>query len=306
MRILVTGGSGRIGQKLVPELAKKGNEVAVFDIVKPPTDVEFFGGDLLNAESVKKGTEGIDVLIHLAAIPFDLPREYKKLWDINFTGTFHVLNAAAQNNVRRVILASSICTMGIGFWNRNPIELLYFPIDEQHPTKPTDLYGTSKLVGEQLAYMYTKRFGIETMCLRLASVCFTNAGGGPASGWAEEFERDIRPYYLNPEAAIGKPEKDWAWEYVDENDVVQAFLLAVEKNNVEHEIYNIGASDTPTDMDSLELAKMYYPKARIKKEEEFLQNRKRSLYDISKAQNELRYNPKVRWPELSDKLLVKT
>jgi len=306
MKVLVTGGSGRIGQKLVVELVRKNFDVTVLDVVKPSTGIgKFVMGSLLDPESVKRNTKDIDVIVHLAAIPFDLPKDYKKLWDINFTGTFHVLDAAVQNHVKKVVFASSICTLGIGFWNRDPIEIRYFPVDEHHPTKPTDLYGVSKLVGEQLCYMYTMRFGLATICLRLASVCFTNPNGGASPGWAEEFDRDIKPYYLNPAAAANKPERDWVWEYVDENDVVHAFILAVEKNNVTHEIFNIGAPDTPTDLDSLELAKLYYPEARVQKESEFRANRKRPLYDISKARTNLGYSPKVRWPEMAVKLLLK-
>jgi nucleoside-diphosphate-sugar epimerase len=306
MRVFVTGGSGRIGKLLISELDKAGYEVSVFDLVEPESKkYKFIKGDLREFEKVKEASKNSDAIIHLGAIPFDLPKEYKKLWDINATGTFHILEAAAQNQIKKVIFASSICTLGIGFWKRTPIEILYFPVDEKHPCKPHDLYGLSKLIGEQLCYMYTKRFGITTICLRLASVCFTAPEGGPTKEWLEEFERDIKPCILNPKSCVDKPEKDWAWEYVAAEDVVQAFLLALKKEGVEHEVYNIGAADTPTELDSLELARLYYPKAKILYEKEFHLNRKKALFDISKAQKELGYQPKVNWSIMSSRLFPK-
>jgi nucleoside-diphosphate-sugar epimerase len=95
---------------------------------------------------------------------------------------------------------------------------------------------------------------------------------------------------------------DWAWEYSAPEDVVQAFILALKNKDVNHEIYNVGAPDTPTNLDSLELAKLYYPKARILNETEFQNNRKKALFDVSKAQKELGYRPKANWTIMSSRL----
>lgn len=299
IKVLVTGGSGRIGRRLVPELVKRGYEVSIFDLVKPESmhKYEFIMGDIGDLESLQKAAKGIDVIIHLAAIPYDLPEQYKKLWDINVAGTFHVLEAAAKNLVKKVVFASSVCVGGYGFW-RTPVDVIYFPIDEKHTCKPQDMYGLSKLIGEQLCYIYSKRFGISTVCLRLASVMTTAPEGGPSKDWLESFKRNVEPYIRKPESCIDKPEKDWVWEYVRVEDAVQAFILALEKAGVEHEVYNIGAADTPTELDSLELVRLYYPKVRfISNETGFLVNKKKALFDISKAQKELGYEPKFSWRE---------
>lgn len=299
IKVLVTGGSGRIGKRLVPELEKLGHRVVIFDSVEPaqPGDYEFIKGDLQDLEALEKATKGIDAIIHLAAIPLDLPGEYKKLWDVNVTGTFHVLEAARRNGVRKIVFASSVCVWGFGFWKK-PLDIQYFPIDEEHPCfkYAQDMYGLSKIIGEQLCYMYTKQFDMSTICLRLASVMFIAPEGGPAGDWLEEFEQFMKPYFQKPESCIDKPERDWVWEYSVGQDVVQAFLLALEKEGVKHAVYNIGATDTPTELDSVELIRMYYPKVPIiSNKNDFLADKKRALFDISKAQKELGYKPKVSW-----------
>lgn len=280
-------------------MEKLGHRVVIFDLVEPTQlgDYRFIKGGLQDLEALEKATKGIDAIIHLAAIPLDLPGEYKKLWDVNVTGTFHVLEAARRNGVRKIVFASSICAWGFGFW-KEPLDIQYFPIDEEHPCfkYAQDMYGLSKIVGEQLCYMYTKRFDMSTICLRLASVMFIAPEGGPARDWLEEFEQYMKPYFQKPESCIDKPEKDWVWEYSVGQDVVQAFLLALEKEDVKHAVYNIGATDTPTELDSLELIRMYYPKVPlISNKSGFLADKKRALFDISKAQKELGYKPKFSW-----------
>jgi len=92
------------------------------------------------------------------------------------------------------------------------------------------------------------------------------------------------------------PSRDLKWQYVDVRDVAQAFRLALEKKGVEHEVYNIGAADVCSDMDSLELVKLYYPEVKfILNPTGFLTDKKRALFDISKAQKALGYKPKFNW-----------
>jgi len=287
VKVLITGGSGRIGRFVVPELEDAGHEIKIFDLTEPEGDkYAFVKGDLLNSEEVKEAARDVEAIVHLAAIPHDIPGEPQELMGINVMGTFHTLEAAVSNKVKRMIFASSVSAYGFLFWKK-PIDVEYFPIDEKHPCKPDDMYGLSKLIGEKLCYAYTKRYDICTICLRLATVWFPHGDA-------------VTKYLLSsaqkPESDIDLPFRDVKWGYVDVRDVAHAFRLALEKKGVEHEVYNIAAADVCSEMNSLELVKLYYPKVKfISNKNRFLADKKRTLFDISKAQKELGYRPKFNW-----------
>jgi len=287
MKVLITGGSGKIGKFVVPELERTGHEIKIFDLEEPKDSKhDFIKGDLRNLEEVEEATRDIEAVVHLAAIPHDIPGEPQELMGINVMGTFHVLEAAARNNVKRVVFASSVSAYGFLFWKK-PIAVEYFPIDEKHPCKPDDMYGLSKIISEKLCYAYTQRYDICTICLRLATVWFPHGDA-------------VTKYLLSsaqqPKSDIDLPFRDVKWGYVDVRDVAQAFQLALEKKGVKHEVYNITAADVCSDMDSLELVKLYYPEVKsILNKNGFLADKKRTLFDISKAQKELGYKPKFNW-----------
>jgi len=286
MKILITGGSGRVGRYVVPELEDAGHEIKIFDLEEPKnSEHEFIEGDLRNLEAMEEATRDVEAVIHLAAIPMDIPGEAKEIFEINVMGTFHTLEASARNKVRKVVFASSVSAGGFIFWKK-PIVVNYFPIDEEHPCKPDDMYGLSKLIGEKLCYAYSRRYDMRTICLRLATVWFPE----------EEITESLLFYAQHPESDIELPFRDMKWQYVDVRDVAQAFRLAVEKEGVEHEVYNIGADDVCSDMDSLELVKLYYPEVKfISNKNKFLADKKKALFDISKAQKGLGYKPKFNW-----------
>ena len=117
MKVLVTGGNGKIGRCVVEEL-KKSYEVRATD-VKPDFDdseVEFIQADLRCTKAMLEVTKGIDAVVHLGAIPTYMPdvqpSEYMK---VNVTGTFNVLEAAARNSVEKVAIASSDSSLGYVF-----------------------------------------------------------------------------------------------------------------------------------------------------------------------------------------------
>jgi len=317
-KIIITGGSGRIGEVIVKELKEK-YDVIVFDIKEPSDkDVEFLEGNINNYECVNKVTKEADIVIHLAGYPDErvIP-SYLEAWDINCTGTFNVFEASVFNKVKKVIFASSICATGILTWVSSDHSLQYFPIDEEHPCKPEGLYGVGKLLGEKLSLMYEKRSNTNFINLRLATVWFKSEEKGIAEGTKlliknysimnpESFKKvnpsedKKREIYLikDPKAGI----KDLIWQFVDVRDVAQAFQLAVEKDNIKYGVYNIGANNTPSIWDSIKIAKYFYPGIPIKNEEEFLKNNKAALWDITKAKGELGYNPVHNWEEYYEEL----
>jgi nucleoside-diphosphate-sugar epimerase len=301
-KILITGGSGQIGDMITKNL-KENHDIKIFDINEPKDhDVEFIRSDLRDLEKVKEASKGMDCIIHLAAYfrEISIPT-YPEGWEVNCTSTFNIFEAAVQNQVKKVIFASSICAVGIATWASSDHSLDYFPIDELHPCRPQDLYGTSKLIGENLAWMYAKKSDTSFLGLRMATVWFKSE-----RGISPNTEMLINTYVKDPTmffSAIPPTQKrrfalkDLTWQYVDSRDVVQAFRLCFEKRDIKYGIYNIGAEDTPSELDSLKLAQLFYPEVPIRNPMMFLVDKKRALWDISKAGKELGYKPRHHWKE---------
>jgi len=311
MKIVVIGGSGRIGSLVMPDLEKAGHEVINFDILKPQTDkYKFIKGSLTDFEAVEKATRGADVVALLAAYIWDI-EDYRKMWEVNLTGSFNVLEAAARNKVKKVVYASSGSYYGIGTW-REP-QYQYFPIDEKHPCLSQNLYGTGKRMVEELCYMYSMRSDalphkeighISTVCLRFAAVWFPPGRGGamiatkglpkgedPVEGW---YENALKISRRQP---LSGAEAEYAMQYVGVMDAVQSIRLAVEKDGIIHGVYNIGADESGSELDSLEIARLYFPGVPIRYPELFLAHKKKPLLDITKAQKELGYRPRFHWKD---------
>jgi len=292
VKVLVTGGGGQLGKYVVEEL-KKDHEITILDLVKPRDNQhQFIEANLAHFEDVKRALEDTQAVIHLAAIPIDTG-EVHKIWQTNVTGTFNLLEAAAQSNTKKIVAASSIDAYGFEFWSK-PFTPDYFPLDEKHPCKPDDSYGMSKMIGEKLCYGYSRRYGTLIICLRLATILYP--GSQEAEHWVSEVENP--EFYMLPDRVQFK---DSIWAYVDARDAAQAFRLSLEKlgdYDLGYGIYNIGARDIFSQVDSLELIKRYYPDVKmILNEEGFLLDKKKALFDITKAQKDLGYEPKFTWRE---------
>ena len=289
MKVLITGGYGRVGRYVIDELNEK-HELVVLDIKEEdhPGHYRFVKGDISNYEDTLNATKGIEAVIHLAGIPTDLTDvdRVHDLMKINVVGTFHALEAAAVNHVKKFIFASSICAGGYIYWKK-PFDPDYFPVDEQHPCKPDDMYGTSKLMGEIMCYAYSRRYGMSMICLRLASILFPDV-----------YERTQTAIRRHKDPASGKGR---LWNYVDVRDVAVALGLVLEKEGISFETYNIGAADVLAKEDSLDLLTTYYPNVKtIQNKDSLLVEKQKAVFDISKAQKELGYAPKHNWREYLD------
>ena len=274
MRILVTGGSGDCGRYVVADLIEAGHEPVVFDQKAPEEGkVEYREGDILELDGCRKACEGMDAIIHLAAIRSPLPETPDRVLHVNAVGTFNIHQAAADVGVRRVAQASSDSTYGFTFPRRD-LEPTYVPIDEAHPQHPQESYGLSKIAGEMIAACFTDWCGLETACLRICFVWF--------------------PFQPQAYTVLTQDPARWAkslWVYNDARDVAQAFRLAVETPGITHECLCISAADNGTRRETAELLDEFHPDVPVRKPLEGFA----SAIDYSRAAELLGYQPRHTW-----------
>lgn len=203
MRILIIGGAGYIGSHVAREFLDGGHEVTVYDNLSTGRrdnlfpEARFVEGDILDYPALLGCMRGgFDALVHLAAAKAAgesmlKPEKYALL---NLNGTVHILNAALEAGVGRVVFSSSAAVYG---------EPAYLPIDEKHPTTPENFYGYTKLEIERILGWYDRLKG-----LRYAALRYFNAAGYDVKGRIRGLERN--PANLLPvvmEAAAGmRPE----------------------------------------------------------------------------------------------------
>ena len=227
MRLLVTGGSGRLGRWVVEEL-RGDHEVVVAGLEDtPPPDavrpgVRYEQADLTDAEAVARVAEGAEAIVHLAAIPSPLGREPEDVFANNMTSTFNVVEAAIRQDARKVIYSSSGSALGFAFRFRDMVPD-YMPMDEEHPLRPQDAYGLSKWLGEEILEAATRRSGIRTIVLRPTSVI------GP-----EDYAERV-PRMLDNGGGI--------LAYVDARDFARAVRAALDDTEIEHDRFFITADD---------------------------------------------------------------
>lgn len=202
MKILVTGGTGDVGRAAVARLVAHGYQVRVMGrrtgmAIEGAT---YYAGDVTNYAQVRQAAEGMEAIVHLAAVRHPALAPSQEIFRVNCTGTFNIYQAAAEVGIRRVVSASSINALGYNFGVKD-FPLRYFPLDEEHPTYTTDPYSFSKQVVEEIAAYFYRREGISGVQLRLPAV-YEMQG---EAAWIREALDKIRAAYRDllslPEAA---------------------------------------------------------------------------------------------------------
>ena len=229
LRYLVTGGAGFIGSNIVEELLKRNYTVRVLDnfstgkrenLKEFQKDIELIEGDIRSFHIVQKAVKGIDVILHEAALP-SVPRSINDPItsnEVNVVGTLNILDAAKENNVKRVVYASSSSVYG-----DNP-EL---PKHEGMMPNPLSPYAVSKLAGEKYCQVYSRLYGIETVILRYFNVFGPRQD--PNSEYSAVIPKFIKLISNNQRPTIygdGTQSRDFT--YVA--NVVEANILAATKN----------------------------------------------------------------------------
>jgi len=172
-KVLITGAAGLCGSIVSNGLIKLGYKISSCDIktspspaakaLKIPLSKKIKKIDLRNINKVLKITKGIDAVIHFGGIPRHKPHEdvYKNIIDHNIVGTYNVFEACRINKIKRIIFASSAHIMG--YHNRKK------KLDEKSAFRPDSHYAVSKCFGESLSRLYSDKYNIKILNIRIGS-----------------------------------------------------------------------------------------------------------------------------------------
>lgn len=166
MRVLITGAGGTLGAALAPLLAEAGHEPVLFDLRPIETPHRFVQGDVRRLGDVRQAAEGAEFVVHTAAIHGIHLQDHspEQFHDLNLTGTFNTWEAAAAVGVRGLVFSS---TMGVyGDSRRSPRDAAVMGLHEDVPLLPSDVYGFTKVAGEEMCRYYGRQHGIPSVALR--------------------------------------------------------------------------------------------------------------------------------------------
>jgi UDP-glucose 4-epimerase len=271
MRVFVTGNQGRIGSVIQEQLEAAGHQVIGFDRAN--------GDDICDGAAVRAAAQGCDATIHLASLlgrPDDDPDE---IMDVGLRGTWHVLMAAKENAMTRVVYFSSVNALGV-FMGQAPPD--YFPIDDEHPARPCSPYGMAKHLAEEMCRHFTFNTGIATVCLRPPAVWMPEWYAGIRARWAEN------------------PESEWnrGWEYgafCDVRDVAAAAVLGLTCPDPGHARILLCADDIGSDTPSREMAAKVHPQVPWRGGPEYETDPFRALVTTQRARDVLGWRPHYSW-----------
>jgi len=240
MEALVTGGAGFIGSHLSEELVRRGHTVRVADSLitgkRSNLDhvhgVEFLEGDLADEAFARRAVEGIEYVLHQAAIP-SVPRSVKDPIAsnrANVDATLNVLVAARDANVKRLVFAGSSSAYG-----NTPT----LPKHEGMPTNPLSPYALQKVIGEQYLQMFTALYGLETVSIRYFNVFGPRQDpSSPYSGVISVFATALLENRSPTIYGDGEQTRDFT--YVA--NVVDGVLRACEAKDASGEVINVATA----------------------------------------------------------------
>lgn len=248
-KFLITGGAGFIGSSIAEHLIKQGHFVRVLDNFFSGKEenldfakglskdkFELIRGDITNPADCDKSCQGIDYVLHQAAlrsVPKSLedPLSYNK---VNIDGVLFMLQACAKNKVKRFVMASSSSIYG---------DTNQFPETESQLPLLISPYALSKLTGEYYCRIFSEFFGVETVCLRYFNVF------GPKQALDDEYAVVVPKFIhciLNdqqpPIFGTGKQSRDFT--YIE--NVISANILSATTPGIKHEVFNVANGEENT------------------------------------------------------------
>jgi nucleoside-diphosphate-sugar epimerase len=296
-RVLVTGGAGFIGSHIVRALLERGDTVRVLDnfatgrrdnLTEVADAIELIDGDLRDIEACRSACRNVETVLHLAALG-SVPRSIADPLTtdaVNVQGTLHLLLAARDCDVKRVVFSSSSSVYG-----DTPV----LPKHEKMCLNPRSPYAVSKLTGEEYCRVFQATYGIETVSLRYFNVFGPRQD--PNSQYAAVIPRFISALMTGGTPIIygdGLQSRDFTFV----SNVVDANLLAAVAPGASGHVCNIACGEQITLLDLLEQI------GRLMNRDVVVDHRparagdvKHSRADITAASDLLGYRPRVLFAE---------
>jgi nucleoside-diphosphate-sugar epimerase len=241
MRVVVTGASGRLGRVVVRDLVASGHDVLSLDRVRPADPLgPGWVADLTDAGDVYQALVGAEGVVHLAAYESPGLVPDTTTFGNNAAAAYNVLKAAADLNVQRVVLASSIAAYGYLYAPRRLVPE-YLPLDEEHPCVAVDSYGLSKIVAERIADAFGSDEVRCIVSLRFPGVNFDPTFATFPARWT------------SPRGPRG------LWTYIDARDAARACRLALERRVAGHAIFNAAAPTSTMPEPTEDLIRRTFP-----------------------------------------------
>ena len=262
MSIMVTGGAGFIGAKIVRKLLERGEEVVCFDMAPPRANlapyldrIQVYRGDVTQVPHLLEvvNLHGVTKVIHMAALlPPDTEDRPHFGMHVNIQGTNNVFEVARWTGLERVVYASSIAVYGVQetFGER--------PVNEDDIISPVNVYGMTKAVNDFSAGKYADRYGLDLRGVRICTVF----GHGRVTGMT-----GMIGGLLMSLPAVGKPvsmpfNENEPSPLIHAEDAAEIFVRVALSSELNHRVY-ISGGHMATIRDMANLVLGYIPDARI-------------------------------------------
>ncbi|OCF41260.1 hypothetical protein I317_04918 [Kwoniella heveanensis CBS 569] len=282
-RVVVTGGSGKLGRWVVREMVNAGWNVWNLDVSPPApeeakvakyvhVDLKDYGQVIAALSDLDSGYKGVDAVIHLAAIPSPSRAPNHVIFHTNICQTYNILEASRVLGITNLAIASSETVFGIPFYPHIPERL---PIRED-AERPESSYSLAKLLGEKMGEQFTRwNPKAKIINIRLSNVM------------SPDQYKDFDAWQDDPWSR--------AWNgfcYIDARDCAQAFRLAIESDLTGPHVFNIANADTAFRVPTAELMAKVFPNTKWEPETD---NPREGGISIKKAREMLGYDPKYDW-----------
>ncbi|MFC8040520.1 NAD-dependent epimerase/dehydratase family protein [Paenarthrobacter sp. NPDC057355] len=277
MKVAVTGGSGKLGRSVVRRLTQDGHQVLNIDRVgtRGPgyvnVDLRNYGQVVDVILGLDDRHDGLDAVVHLAAIPAPGLAPDAAIFENNMVSTYNVFQAARRAGIKKIVYASSETVLGLPF----DVDPPYIPVDEEYAARPESTYSLVKHLEEQMAIQLT-RWDPE---LSITALRFSNV-------------MDPEDYEAFPSFDADATLRKWnLWGYIDARDGALAVVRALEHVEPGFETFIIAAADTVMSRSSAELAAEVFPGVEVVKE----LGEHETMLSIDKARRVLGYEPEHSW-----------